>query len=117
MSTATEAGEIKEERMPSEDGECDDMDTSAGADLLNNSVKKPTIEFKTVGSTTITYKLYKAIWSLQKYFNNPKLLFTDGGNDFKEFERYAAQVIGLFQDYQSDSEKSLKNGKSSEKPA
>ena len=40
MSTATEAGEIKDEadvksekmRMPSEDGECDDMDTSVGAD-------------------------------------------------------------------------------------
>ena len=39
MSTATEAGEIKEERMPSEDGECDDMDTSAGADLQDDLPK------------------------------------------------------------------------------
>jgi len=110
MSTATEAGEIKDEadvksekmRMPSEDGECDDMDTSVGADdVFNDStVKKPTIEFKTVGSTTITYKLYRAIWSLQKYFNNPKMLFEE--DNFKEFERYAAQVIGLFTDYQVD---------------
>lgn len=71
-----------------------------GEDVSDNALKGPVINFKTVGPVTITYKVYMAIWSLQKYFNNPSVLFEEP--EWLKFEKYTETVIGLFTDYHID---------------
>ena len=61
----------------------DEMDTSAST---------------TEDTSTVNYKIYKSIWSLQKYFNNPCLLFSL--SEWVEFEKNSDFVLNLFLNFQ-----------------
>lgn len=57
----------------------------------------------------VTYKIYKSIWSLQRYFNHPCLLFDNA--DWMAFEYTADFVLGLLYDYQVEEDSQNKNAK------
>lgn len=117
----TASGESNEasDRLPSEDGEVGDdsnltldMDTTED-EVIPSEKPSPVINPKSESTSNVTYKMYKSIWSLQKYFNNPSLLFVE--REWMQFEKYADFVVNLFQDYQVESNASHTSSSGSDK--